>query len=275
MLLASPAAAWTAFRQLAAEPLHILRPVGVTVRETALAFGLALLLAVPVGVAIGSSRTLRRAYEPLFTSVNALPLIILYPVLAATLGIGSGSKTALGLLYAFFPIVITSMRATAHVDRDLLVAAAAMGAKGGQRIRSVVAPSILAPLFASMRVALGLALVTVIAAEFISGSGGVGYELGAASQSLDTPGLFAWIIVACLLTICINLLFSVITAGYRKASTGEDLCENRRPSRRCVCPVRPRRLQGRGEQYPGGVPLDQARPGPSAGLRARHASPRR
>lgn len=216
LLLASPAQVWTAFGQLAATPAHIFTPVGVTVRETATAFGLAALVAVPLGVLVGSSRLLRRAYEPLFTSANALPLVILYPVLAATLGVGSASKTALGLLYAFFPMAIATMRATAHVDRELLAAAGTMGAGRATRTVTVVGPAILAPLFAGMRVALGLALVTVIAAEFISGAAGVGYELGAASQSLDTPTLFAWIVVACLLTVVVNLLFSLVTAGLQK-----------------------------------------------------------
>lgn len=216
LLLASPSAAGAVLAQLAADPVTILDPVLVTVRETAIAFGIALVIAVPLGVAIGSSRVLRRAYEPLLTSVNALPLVILYPVLAATLGVGSWSKTVLGALYAFFPMVIASLRATAQVDRNLLVAAGAMGAGRRERITSVVAPSILAPLFSSMRVALGLALVTVIAAEFIAGAAGVGYQLGRSSQALDTPGLFAWIVIACLLTVCVNVLFSLVTAALQK-----------------------------------------------------------
>ena len=63
------------------------------------------------------------------------------------------------------------------------------------------------------------ALVTVIASEFIAGAAGIGYQLGTASQSLDSPGLFAWIVIACLVTVAVNLLFSLTTHVLQKGVT--------------------------------------------------------
>jgi ABC-type nitrate/sulfonate/bicarbonate transport system permease component len=216
LLLPPPAGVWRALAQLAATPSRVLTPVATTLRETATAFGIATLIALPLGLAIGSSRVLRRAYEPVLTSVNALPLVVLYPVLAATLGVGSPSKIVLGVLYGFFPMVIATMRATANVDGRLVTAARTMGATRLQRIRSVTFPAILGSVLAAMRVSLGLALVTVIAAEFISGAAGIGYQLGVTSQSLDGPGLFAWIVIACLVVIVVNLVFTAATAVLQK-----------------------------------------------------------
>lgn len=216
LLLPPPVDVWRALAQLAAAPSRVLGPVAATLRETATAFGIAAVIALPLGLAIGSSRVLRRAYEPILTSVNALPLVVLYPVLAATLGVGSRSKIVLGLLYAFFPMVIATARATANVDGRLITAARTMGATRLHWIRSVTLPAILGSVLAGMRVSLGLALVTVIAAEFISGAAGIGYQLGVTSQSLDSPGLFAWIVVACLVVILINLVFTVATTVLQK-----------------------------------------------------------
>ena len=123
---------WQALSDLAAEPSKLLEPVGTTLEETAVAFGIATAIALPAGVLVGSSRLLRRAYEPVLTGLNALPLVILYPVLAATLGVGSQSKIALGTLYAFFPIAIAAARATAGVDGRLITAARTMGATRAQ-----------------------------------------------------------------------------------------------------------------------------------------------
>jgi NitT/TauT family transport system permease protein len=216
LLLASPADTWTQLRGLAGQGSVVGDALQVTLRETLIAFGIAVVIGVPLGLALGSSRLLRKAYEPVLTSLNALPLVILYPVLAATLGIGSASKIALAALYAFFPIAIATVRATSSVDPRLVTAARTMGASQRQLTLSVIAPSVSSPVLAGLRVGLGLALVTTIAAEFISGSMGVGYQLGATSQGLDTPGLFAWIVVACLLTIAVNLVFTLCTTAARK-----------------------------------------------------------
>lgn len=211
LLLADPSRVWAALGLLFEHPSAVFGPLGVTVAETTIAFIAASVLAIPIGLFVGSSELLRRAYEPLLTTGSALPLVILYPVLAATMGIGGSSKVALGLLYAFFPVAIATAQAAATIDRRLMVAAQVMGAGRAQAVRSVVLPAISLPIIAGMRVALALALVTIIAAEFISGSDGVGYNLAAASQGLDTPALFAWVVIACALTIVVNVVFTLAT----------------------------------------------------------------
>ena len=216
LLLPSPGSTGAALWQVLGGGTATLEPVLVTLGEAATAFALAGAVAVLLGVVTGSVPVLRQAYEPVATGLSALPLVVLYPVLAATLGIGAESKIALGGLYAFFPVVIATMRATGTVDRRLTAAARAMGAGRVRHLCSVVLPDVLSPVLASLRVGLGLALVTVIAGEFISGAQGVGYELGMSSQSLDTPTLFAWVIVACALTVLVNVLFSLCSLVVRK-----------------------------------------------------------
>jgi len=212
LLLASPSSTWHALAHIDG----IATPVFTTLRETGSAFLIATVLAVPIGLLVGNSDLHTRAYEPVLTSVSALPLVVLFPVFAATFGIGSTSKIVLGTLYAFFPMAIATSRAAHAVDRRLIVAGRTMGASRAQRLTSIVVPVILPPLLASMRVSLGLAVVTVIAAEFISGAEGIGFELGRYSQLLDTPTLFAWIVVACALTVAINITFTALAAVAQK-----------------------------------------------------------
>jgi ABC-type nitrate/sulfonate/bicarbonate transport system permease component len=211
LLLASIPDVLTSLGSLMQHPSDIVEPIAVTVAETAIAFAIALVVGVSLGLVVGSSALLRRAYEPLATGLSAVPLVILYPVLAAALGVGSPSKVVLGALYAFFPVVISTIRAVSRVDGGLISASQAMGAGRGQIMRSVVAPAVVVPVISSLRVAWALALVTIIAAEFIAGSHGVGYQLGAASQLLDTPLLFAWIVLAILLITVVNVLFTALS----------------------------------------------------------------
>lgn len=216
ILLASPGDVWASLLLLGQHPGALIQPVGVTLLEMLAAFVIAAALAIPFGLLVGAYRFLTAAYEPILTTANALPLVILYPVLAAILGVGSSSKVVIGTAYAFFPIAIATLRSTATVDPRLVTAARTMGATSGQVLKSVLLPAVASPVIASMRVASGLALVTIIAAEFISGADGVGFELGTASQGLDTPTLFAWVGIACALTIAVNILFTTLTNTVQK-----------------------------------------------------------
>ena len=109
-----------------------------------------------------------------------------------------------------------------------MTAASTMGASRRQRLGSVVVPLIFPPVLASVRVALGLALVTIIAEKFISGAAGVGYQLASAAptQMLDTPTLFAWIVVACALTVLVNLAFTLLGAAAQKGIYRERVAES-------------------------------------------------
>lgn len=216
ILLASPGDTWGSLLSLAQEPTDLVQAVKTTLAETFVAFLIAVLLAVPLGVLVGSSALLFRAHEPVLTTMSALPLVILYPAIAAIVGIGSSSKVVIGCLYAFFPMAIASLRAAATLDRRLIEAGRVMGATRRQMLSQILLPGVASPVIGSMRVAIGLSLVTIIAGEFISGSEGVGYQLGVASQGLDTPALFAWVTVACVVTVTVNGIFSVVTNTVQK-----------------------------------------------------------
>lgn len=185
--------------------------MGTTGTRTVCALLIASVLAIPIGVLVGRSRLLTRAYEPMLAAIAAVPLVVLYPVLAATLGIGTASKIALGALYAFFPVAIATVRAVGQVDPSLVTAMIAMGGRG-RTTRTVLIPSALPGIVSGLRTGLGLALVTIIAAEFIAGDSGVGYQLAAAGQGYQSAGLFAWVVLAVALTIAIITIFTGLTS---------------------------------------------------------------
>ena len=211
LLLASIPDVGVALGQLFQQPAGVVGPIGLTLAEAGIALGLAVIAGVGLGLVIGASPLLRRAYEPLATGLAALPLVILYPVLAASLGVGPSSKIVLGALYAFFPLLIATMRAVGRVDEGLIASARAMGASRREIVLSVMMPAVSLPVIAASRVAWALALVTIIAAEFIAGANGVGYELAQASHLLNTPVLFAWVLLTVALTVLANLLFTLLT----------------------------------------------------------------
>lgn len=201
-----------ALRVTLADPGTWAAAMGVTLATTAAGFVLAGLVAIPLGILLGGRRLLDRAYEPLLATLSAVPLVILYPVLAATLGIGTSSKVVLGGLYAFFPMAIATVRAVRQIDATLVTALRAMGARPARVVGTALIPAALPGIVSGMRVGLGLALVTVIAGEFIAGSDGVGYQLAASSQGYHSDQLFAWVVLTVLLTVFVNAVFATGTS---------------------------------------------------------------
>jgi ABC-type nitrate/sulfonate/bicarbonate transport system permease component len=191
-----------------------------TLSEVVLAFAIAAVLGVSLGVVIGRERLLTQAYEPLLGNLSAVPLVLLYPLLVGLFGLGAGSKVVLGALYAFFPIVIASIRAGQDVDGALETAARAMGARTWQLLQVVALPAMVPGIVAGLRVGLALATVTVVAGEFISSTRGLGYQLAQTSQELNTPELFAWIVITLMFTVILvagmSLLADVIDRRVRR-----------------------------------------------------------
>jgi len=211
LVLPSPASVAEALRGILSDPAAVLAAVTTTLGEAALAFAIAAVLGVVVGVGLGLSRLLRDSYQPLLANLNAVPLVILYPVLAAVLGLGGASKVALGAMYGFFPVAIACLNATSHVDRDLVTAARAMGAHRRRVLIQVVFPAISDPLMAGLRAGLGLALVTVVAGEFIAGTAGLGYQLAASSEGFHAAALYAWLLITVALIVVLNGGFTAVT----------------------------------------------------------------
>ena len=89
----------------------------VTAREIALAFAIAAVAGVSVGIALGSSKRLEALFQPILTALFAVPLIALIPLFLVTLGLGERSKIAFGALYAFFPILFNTTAGVASLER--------------------------------------------------------------------------------------------------------------------------------------------------------------
>ncbi|EOM75520.1 ABC transporter permease [Rhodococcus rhodnii] len=167
----------------------------VTLFELFVAFGAAALAGVATGLAVGASRLLREAYEPLLSNLNSIPFIVLYPVITLTLGIGVESKMVFAFLCAYFPIAIGATTAVAGVDPTLVAAGRAMGARGLTLARKVRFPAVKEKLVGSLRMGLTIALIAVIGAEYIAGSQGLGYMIASSGQMFDMPRVIAYVLV--------------------------------------------------------------------------------
>jgi NitT/TauT family transport system permease protein len=140
-------------------------------------FGLAALVAIPLGLMIGWSGLTRRLVDPTIQLLRPVPITAWLPFAIAVFGIYDASALFLIGMGAFYPIVVNTTHGVRDTNLLLLRAARMMGAGPGTVLAKVVFPSALPSIFTGMRLGIGVAWTAVIVAEMIAVKSGLGYVL--------------------------------------------------------------------------------------------------
>jgi NitT/TauT family transport system permease protein len=187
----------------------------VTLEEVAIGFVLGLIAAVLAGFALGRNRFVAGVFEPMLAALNAVPRIVLAPLLILWFGIGVASKVALAFLMVFFVVVFAVLNGIREVNQALVNNALILGASPRQLDRFIYFPAALTWIFGSLRLAIGFAFSAAIVGEFLLSSRGLGYLLNAAQNAFDATSMMAALV---LLMAIIGLLTYLAGLIERRAS---------------------------------------------------------
>jgi putative hydroxymethylpyrimidine transport system permease protein len=158
----------------------------VTALEALAGIGIALVGAVGLAGTIHFSRSLRRAVYPLLIASQAIPLVLIAPLIVAWLGFGLAPKLVIVGLVSFFPILVATLDGLAATDPDLLKLVRTLGASRWQAFVRVEAPNALPGLFTGARVAVVFSLIGAFLAEWSGASSGLGLLVEQAIPQLQT-----------------------------------------------------------------------------------------
>ena len=178
----------------------------VTLYEILLGFGLSVLVGVPLAVAMTYSRTFERALYPLLVGSQTIPKVALAPLFMVWLGFGLAPKILMTFMISFFPIVIGAAIGLATIEQELLYVARSMGASNWQIFWKVRLPNALPSLFGGLKVAITLAVVGAIVAEFVGADEGLGYLIQVANGHIDTPLLLAAVVIISIIGIALYMI---------------------------------------------------------------------
>jgi NitT/TauT family transport system permease protein len=200
----------------------------VTVYEVVLSMLIACGLGILIGAVVGGVALLRNLLLPIFSSLYAVPIVILYPIFTAWFGIGSESKIAFAGLYGFFPVMLSTAAGIRTLDPQFLLAARSMGATLPQQVTRVIIPASLPTVFTGLRLGGALTIIGVVVAEMLTSSAGIGYLVTLNRTILDSPRVFAAILAILFLSIAYYIGARALesravvwqTAGRRQASSG-------------------------------------------------------
>jgi ABC-type nitrate/sulfonate/bicarbonate transport system permease component len=162
----------------------------VTVTRLALAFAVATVPAVPLGLLMGMVRPIRHAVDPYIAFLFPVPKIALLPFLLILLGVGEAAFVLTAALSAFFQIVISTLAGVQTMDPRLLDVGRNYGAHGLRLFGKVILPAALPSIFTGLRLGLGLALVATVAVEFIAARSGLGHLVYRHWQMLSTTEMY-------------------------------------------------------------------------------------
>ena len=175
--------------------------LSVTLYEVACAMLIACGAGILGGALIGGVALLRNLLLPVFSSLYAVPLVILYPIFTAWFGIGSESKIIFAGVYGFFPVMLSTAAGIRTIDAQLLLAARSMGASLPQQIARVIIPASIPTVLTGLRLGGALTIIGVVVSEMLISSAGIGYLVTRYRTILDSPHVFGAIVVILLLSI--------------------------------------------------------------------------
>jgi NitT/TauT family transport system permease protein len=161
----------------------------------------AALFAIPMAMLIVVSPTLERLVYPPMVATQSIPKIALAPLFIVWFGFGMAPKVAVAFLIAFFPIVIDTIVGLRSIDPAMVQLARSMGAPPWRIFLRMRLPHALPMIFGGLKVASTLAVVGALTGEFIGSDKGLGYLLVQASGSMDTPLLFATLVILSLIAM--------------------------------------------------------------------------
>ncbi|CAD5110013.1 taurine ABC transporter permease TauC [Zestomonas carbonaria] len=179
--------------------------LGASLGRIGLALVAAVLTAVPLGIAIGHNRIVRGIFDPLIEFYRPIPPLAYLPLIVIWCGIGELSKVLLIFLAIFAPVAIATATGVRSVDPAKVRAAQSLGATQAQLVRHVILPSALPDILTGIRIGLGVGWSTLVAAELIAATRGLGFMVQSAAQFLVTDVVILGILVIALIAFALEL----------------------------------------------------------------------
>ncbi|MFL5829609.1 MAG: ABC transporter permease [Solirubrobacteraceae bacterium] len=186
----------------------------VSAQEVLLGILLAVVVGLVLAVAIHFSATLRRAAYPLLIASQTIPFPMLAPLLVLWLGFGIAPKLVVIALVCFFPIVVTTFAGLERVDPALLKLMRSFDAPRWRTFWHVELPSALPSVIDGTKVAVVVAVIGAVFAEFAGANSGLGYLFQQSEANLLIPRAYAAVVILSLFAIA---LFALLTLAERRA----------------------------------------------------------
>jgi taurine transport system permease protein len=174
------------------------------------AFLLACVIGIPLGLAMGMSPLMRGIFDPPIEFYRPIPPLAYLPLMIIWFGIGETSKVLLIFLSVFAPVALGARSGVKSAAIEQIHAAYSFGASRWKVMRHVILPAAMPEILTSMRIGIGFGWTTLVAAEMVAATKGIGYMVLSASQFLQTPVVIVGIIIIAAIAYAFDMLMRFV-----------------------------------------------------------------
>jgi ABC-type nitrate/sulfonate/bicarbonate transport system permease component len=201
VLVSSPLRISAAGWQMLTTP-EIYPDLGFTLAVFTLSVILGVVVGTLAGLALGTSSTLYQALNPFVVATNALPKIVLMPLIVLWLGVGFSANVFLGAVMASFPILVSTFSGVRSLEQEYMVLARSFGASRWTVARSIILPGVLPYVLSGLRVGVNYALVGALIGEFFASDRGVGYRMNLYMANFEVDRFFVCLVLVAVFAVC-------------------------------------------------------------------------
>jgi len=198
--------------------------LAITMEEALIGFAFGSLFGILFGILLGRNRTASDIFSVYIKVLNAIPRVVLAPIFILLFGFGLWSKVALSFVMVFFVVFSNAFQGVREADRAMVANARILGANDWQLTRSVIIPSAMSWIFASLHISFGFGIVGAIVGEFIGSRYGIGFIIQVARGVHDTAEMYASIVIIVVVVLVAEAIMSGIEnrlARWRPPSSAE------------------------------------------------------
>ena len=182
--------------------------VAVTLEETVIGFLIGSIAGVFCGILLGRNKLLSDVFSLYIQIANSIPRVVLGSIFVIALGLGMASKVALAVVMVFFVVFGNAFQGVREADKYMIANAQILGASPRQVTMSVVIPSAMSWILASLHVSFGFALVGAVVGEFLGAKEGIGLLISTAQGAFNASGVFAAMIVLAVVALAADFLLT-------------------------------------------------------------------
>lgn len=194
-----------------------------TLTELVVAYMLAIVAGVCVGVSLGTSDFWKDVFEPILIGTYSIPKVTLFPLFLFVFQLGMDSKIAFGWFHGIFPIAILTMSAMATINEEHLKLARSLQLSRWQTFKEVTVPSILPGLIIGLRLGFNLTFLGIILGEMFAARAGLGYTLVEFIAGGQTARIMAIIIALVIAAAVVNIGFFAIESKFGERGRTTDV----------------------------------------------------
>ena len=193
-----------------------------TLRIALLGFVISFLISIPLAIMMVNSKFLTRALFPILVVIQSTPVVAIAPLLIVILGTGDAPRLTITCLITFFPLVVSATTGMLATPPELIELSRSLSVKNSKTIWQIRLPYAIPHIFSGVKVAITLAVIGSVIAEFVAAEKGLGYLVQFSTSYFKIPQAFAALVFLSLVSMLLFKAVSWVQKGYFSWSLTEE-----------------------------------------------------